>query len=90
MNSEVRSRIDSDLKEKAASVLADCGLNWSTAIRMFAEQIVKTEGLPFEVTSKPNARLLNAMNEAEEIISQRKGRFRNIDDMMESLENGKR
>ncbi|WP_437611428.1 type II toxin-antitoxin system RelB/DinJ family antitoxin [Erwinia sp. V71] len=90
MNAEVRSRIDSDLKERAASILADCGLNWSTAIRMFAEQIVKTEGLPFEVTRKPSARLLNAMQEADDIINQREGRFRDADELMDSLNDGKR
>lgn len=75
MDSIIRSRIDSDLKARAASVLENCGLNWSTAIRLFAEQIVKTEGIPFEVTCKPTARLRKAMAETEEIIAQQNGRF---------------
>jgi DNA-damage-inducible protein J len=48
MDSVIRSRIDKELKERAATVLEECGLSWSVAIRLFAEQIVKHEGLPLK------------------------------------------
>ncbi|QOV64671.1 type II toxin-antitoxin system RelB/DinJ family antitoxin [Kosakonia pseudosacchari] len=89
MDSIIRSRINSDLKARAGSVLESCGLNWSTAIRLFAEQIVKTEGIPFEVTRKPTARLRKAMTETEDILAHQNGRFDGIDQLMDSLNDGK-
>lgn len=67
MDSVIRTRINSDLKDKATAILEDCGLNMSTALRLFVEQVVINEGLPFDVNRKPSARLLQAMREAEEI-----------------------
>lgn len=90
MDSVIRSRIDKELKERAATVLEECGLSWSVAIRLFAEQIVKHEGLPFEVTRKPTARLRVAMNEADEIITHRHGRFESAEQLMDILNHGKK
>ena len=45
----VRARIDSELKANAARVLAACGLEPSDAIRLFFQQVVAHQGLPFEV-----------------------------------------
>lgn len=89
MDSVIRSRIDSELKARAGSVLESCGLTWSMAIRLFAEQIVKTEGIPFEVTRKPTARLRQAMSEAGEIAANQDGRFDNVEQLMDSLKDGK-
>ncbi|MDH2913546.1 type II toxin-antitoxin system RelB/DinJ family antitoxin [Kosakonia sp. HypNH10] len=89
MDSVIRSRIDSELKARAGLVLENCGLNWSTAIRLFAEQIVKNEGIPFEISTKPTARLRNAMIEAEEIAAQKQGRFESVEQLMDSLNDGK-
>jgi len=90
MDSVIRSRIDKGLKERAGSVLEGCGLSWSVAIRLFAEQIVKNEGLPFEVSRKPNARLRTAMSEADEIITHQHGRFESAEQLMDSLNHGKK
>jgi DNA-damage-inducible protein J len=48
-NDVVRARIDSELKANAARVLAACGLEPSDAIRLFLQQVVAHQGLPFEV-----------------------------------------
>lgn len=45
----VRARIETDLKEQAAAVLADSGLEMSDAIRLFLRQVVRAGGLPFPV-----------------------------------------
>ncbi len=37
---DVRSRIEPELKDRAAEVLAECGLNLSDAIRLFLRQVV--------------------------------------------------
>src|SRR3990170_8954026 len=60
---DVRSRIEPDLKDRASEVLAECGLNLSDAIRLFLRQVVAQEGLPFEI-KVPNAKTRAAMLEA--------------------------
>ena len=47
----VRARIEVELKERAAAVLTDSGLEMSDAIRLFLRQVVKAGGLPFPVRS---------------------------------------
>lgn len=47
----VRARIDSELKANAARVLAACGLEPSDAIRLFLQQVVAHQGIPFEIRS---------------------------------------
>jgi DNA-damage-inducible protein J len=47
----VRARIDADLKENAARVLAACGLELSDAIRLYLRQVVAHQGIPFEIRS---------------------------------------
>jgi DNA-damage-inducible protein J len=48
-NDVVRARIDSELKANATRVLAACGLEPSDAIRLFLQQVVAHQGLPFEI-----------------------------------------
>jgi DNA-damage-inducible protein J len=45
----VRSRINSDLKAQASRVLAACGLEPSDAIRLFFQQVVAHNGIPFPI-----------------------------------------
>lgn len=47
----VRARIDADLKADAARVLAACGLELSDAIRLYLQQVVAHQGIPFEIRS---------------------------------------
>lgn len=47
----VRARIEAGLKEQAAAVLKDNGLEFSDAIRLFLRQVVQKGGLPFAVRS---------------------------------------
>jgi DNA-damage-inducible protein J len=48
-NAVVRARIDADLKKEAARVLAGCGLELSDAIRMFLQQVVLQDAIPFPI-----------------------------------------
>ena len=50
-NAVIRARIDSELKANAARVLAACGLEPSDAIRLFLQQVVAHQGIPFEIRS---------------------------------------
>jgi len=50
-NAVVRARIDAELKANAARVLAACGLELSDAIRLYLQQVVAYQGVPFEIRS---------------------------------------
>jgi len=67
MQTSVKVRISDELKGNAIQILNDCGLNVSTAIRLFLEQVVKHQGLPFDVSNKPSAKAAVALKEADEI-----------------------
>ena len=60
---DVRSRIEPNLKDQATEVLAECGLNLSDAIPLFLRRVVAQQGLPFAIRT-PNATTLAAMKEA--------------------------
>jgi len=46
----INIRTDSELKTKAQSVLADLGLDMSTAINVFLNQVVYKQSIPFEIS----------------------------------------
>ena len=60
----VRARIDGQVKEKAAKVLADMGLSVSDAIRLLLMRVAAQRALPFEIKA-PNAETCAAMAELE-------------------------
>jgi len=49
----INIRTDSELKAKAQTVLSDLGLDMSTAINIYLNQVVYTQSIPFEI-SKAN------------------------------------
>ena len=81
-SAEVRSRIEPDLKEQSAELLASLGLDMSDAIRLFLRQVVVVKGLPFEVR-KPNPTTVAAMTEAREIALARFGSDKELFDALE-------
>ena len=60
----VRARIDGQVKEKAAKVLADMGLSVSDAIRLLLIRVAAERTLPFEI-KVPNGETRAAMAELE-------------------------
>lgn len=59
-DSVVRARIDSNLKARAAQVLSGCGLELSDAIRLFLQQVVLQEAIPFPIEAMRRVELLPA------------------------------
>ena len=55
-DSVIRARIDSNLKARASKVLASCGLEPSDAIRLFLQQVVAHQGIPFSIRGAEPAR----------------------------------
>jgi DNA-damage-inducible protein J len=82
-NTDVRSRVSLSLKNNAAEVLDGCGLNVSSAIRLFLEQVVQENGLPFPIKSKrPSSSMRNALSEAKLI----KKHHANLQSMLDEME----
>lgn len=70
LTSAINVNVDTKIKEEATSILKGLGLNMSTAINMFLAQVVKRDGIPFEVRNpKPSKEMLQALKEAEDIMS---------------------
>jgi DNA-damage-inducible protein J len=77
----VRARIDGQVKEEAAQVLAAMGLTVSDAIRLMLMRVAAEKALPFAV-KVPNAATAAAMEEA------RQGKlpsFGTVDELMADL-----
>ncbi len=62
-----------------------CGLNVSSAIRLFLEQVVQEQKL-LEVKRHPSAKMKIALQEAKAI----EGMFSNMDDMMSELDSSQK
>ena len=77
---DVRCRIDEDLKARATEVLSACGLSISDAMRLFLRQVVVTQGLPFDVRV-PSEKTARAMIEAQDI----RQRFDSVHEMLRDI-----
>lgn len=63
-------KVNAKNKKEATKILADLGLNMTTAVNMFLAQVVKTDGIPFEIRNpKPSKELIEALEEGEKILS---------------------
>src|SRR2546421_12308612 len=85
LTTEIRSRIEPELKQEAQDVLGRVGLNISDAIRLFLRQVVAAKGLPFEVRHVPNAATQTAIFEARQV----RARYDTAKDLTHALQ-GKR
>jgi len=81
----IQVRIDEDVKRKADALFSDLGLDTPTAIRIFLNQSIRREGMPFEVAKpQPNAETLAAMLENTERHPRRYNSFREILDEIDT------
>ena len=86
--SAININVDANLKKEATAILKDLGLNMSTFINMALTQVVKRNGVPFEVTNpKPTKELLKALMEEKEMINnpQKYPRYSNWEDLKKAL-----
>lgn len=64
-------RVDDDLKKQAESIFSDLGISLSVATTIFLKQVVRCNGIPFELRADPfysvenQARLLAAKERME-------------------------
>ena len=75
-------RVDENLKKTADTLLNELGLNMSTAINIYLKQIVRENGIPFEIKlDKPNAETLQDVREGKNLH----GPFNSLSELMEDL-----
>ena len=82
-------RMDTELKKQADAMLADMGLNMTTAMNMFLRQVVRQGKIPFEIaTDIPNAETLAAMKEVDDMINGKISakKYTSIDELFKDLE----
>ena len=65
-------RIEENIKNKANKTLSSMGLDMSTAVKMFLNQVIKEDGLPFVPTN--NKTILRARWDKEVANSLKKGK----------------
>lgn len=69
ITSSLNVNVNAETKKEASKVLDELGLNMTTAINIYLKQIVKHNGIPFEVkNSVPNHKLKKALKETDKII----------------------
>lgn len=88
MTSAININVDTEIKNEATAILKGLGLNMSTFINMALAQVVKRNGVPFEVVNpKPSKELLEALAEVNEMINnpEKYPRYSNWNDLKESL-----
>ncbi len=60
--SAINIQVDSNVKKEATMVLTDLGLSMSSAINLFLKQVVKKNGIPFELTNNvTNKKILDVV-----------------------------
>ena len=65
-------RMDSELKAQADALLAELGMNLSTAFNIFVRQSIREGRIPFDISlNQPNRETIAAMLEAERISKDR-------------------
>jgi len=67
----VKTRVDKDLKDEAATIFKSMGLNVSEAIRLFFQQTILMKQIPFSIYS-PNSETIAALEKAQKGIDGRK------------------
>ena len=83
-NQLVQARIDGDVKEEAAAVLAAMGLTVSDAVRLFLTKVAQEKALPF-ASLVPDAVTIKAMKEARRGSLTRLG---SVQDLLKELDAG--
>ena len=77
--------IDADVKAKSQAMLADFGLDLSTAVNIFLRQMLRERAFPFAIRQDvPNAVTLSAIDGAENDRDMY-GPFDSVSDLMEAL-----
>ena len=66
--SNMNIRMDKDVKEQAQRIFSQLGMDMTTAVNVFLRQVIRSNGLPFELRlDTPNEETLAAIREVQEM-----------------------
>ncbi len=80
--------IDAETKAKAQVMLADLGMDLSTAVNIFLKQMLREGGIPFSITRDvPNKVTRDAMKELQDVcrFPEKYKRYSDVESMMEDV-----
>jgi DNA-damage-inducible protein J len=79
-------RIDKNIKETSERVFEDLGLNMTTAINMFLRQVIRVNGIPFEIKGDvPNKETIEAIEESIKLAKDNTKGYSNVEDLKKAL-----
>ena len=80
--------IDEVTKKKAQALLADFGMDLSTAVNIFLKQMVYENAIPFGISRDiPNAETMAAIEEAEEMLHNPNAKkYHSVKELFEELD----
>ncbi len=82
----VNVRIDQNLKEEAEEIFSKLGITASTAINLFYKQVIRENGIPFELKlDVPNRKTVKAIKESEKMAKDGKKGCDNIEELKKEL-----
>ena len=71
-NDLIQVRVPHELKRQAEAIFASMGLKTGDAVRVFFQQSVNQNGLPFQSIAKiPNSQTVSAMQETDNGITEK-------------------
>lgn len=82
-DASVTIRMNKSIKQQAQKLFADLGIDMSSAVNLFIKQAIFQNGLPFEVSKKPNAVTLSAIEDADN--GKLKGDLQGTAELLDSL-----
>ena len=84
-SSMLHVRMDTEMKRKATTALAQMGMTASQAVRLLFHRIAVDQAFPLEL-KVPNAQTRQAMAEVDEMVKTRAARLTSADEMFAELE----
>lgn len=85
-SSNLNIRVDKNVKETSEKVFEDLGLNMTTAINMFLRQVIRVNGIPFEIKGNtPNQETIDAIEESILLANDNSKGYSSIDDLKNAL-----
>ena len=87
LTSAINVQVNKEDKDMATKILNDLGISMSTAINIFVKQIIKHDGLPFEVKNpRPSKELKEALKEGNKISKEdNRKRYNSVAEMMDAI-----
>lgn len=81
----INIRVDENLKKEASELLEELGLDMTTAMNLFLRKLISHGGIPFEIRRNDT---FQALREVEKIRAGelKAKRYRNVDELIEDLE----